>query len=553
MCKEFAPQTFIDLNNAEVFVSLSGVLQWIIDNSALPGIQSRKWEIGDLSNFLKKHDIDIVSKHRKDLSFSFIDRNDELNKYTGKADKPEIVEMLNSKNLLKLIKKLQRDNSCTKKEYQETMFKGFYLNQKNGLLFLNLREVLYSFVNNSKLFKPAKFQASLSELKIFAKKNGIKIDLINSEQVEFITIPEINRPKTTDQNFSSIFDDTADDTAYGYQVVDKNTATSQTIEVLGVNSLCSLYQAMQEILPAYDEVAPGVICPTGKNSEEMYSLEDAYEAINRRTERSNIDITKSAVRKQVKKLIIKDPKKYKTEIIDTKLINYHGNIKLYPKSRETYLSSSLFDAILDFYLSNYDDIDFNPGPQFSLELPSINEEFQKRAVKESNNYLIVNYDTVNEIEAAINYYKDSFKHYVKDKEDFLKPKLDYLYEGISQNIAKSDVSFMMLEHLDSAKMVLKMCNERCIDYPEPKLRKIMQRIIPQAYQQLINDRGKQDYKLNVKIPLKKINEINQKFEMDYNEKVRKLYSKTIKDFNEVVQTINSIANKAQILVFLEKL
>lgn len=127
---EFAPQTFINLKNNDVFISLPGILNWIINNSALESIPARNWDITDLKSFLIKHNINIISKQESDFKFAFNDINYTANMQITPdeefgASNTKRVELLNSNDLLKLVKLLQLGNSTTK-QYQELMFKGFY-------------------------------------------------------------------------------------------------------------------------------------------------------------------------------------------------------------------------------------------------------------------------------------------------------------------------------------------------------------------------------------------------------------------------------------------
>lgn len=544
---EFAPQTFINLKNNDVFISLPGILNWIINNSALESIPARNWNITDLKSFLIKHNINIISKQESNFKFAFNDINYTANMQITPdeefgASNTKRVELLNSNDLLKLVKLLQLGNSTTK-QYQELMFKGFYQDQKSGLFVFNLKDVLYSLVNNSRMYRSITFRSTLNELKIFASKNKIQIESINPNQIEFLTMPEEIRPKTIDQSFDTIFADTTNNMV----VVDKNAATAKILEVISTKGLCELYQAMQELVPDYSEVSSGVICPIDKDNENLYSVEATLEIINLRTERINISISKSAVRKQIKKLVSENPDKFKTFNVKAESINFHNKIRLYKSNKELYLNEPLFEALINFYLQRYANHNPNPGPQFELLFPSIMEEFKKRALTFDHQSIEINYDTINGTESGLNYYKENLEEYIKERVKWLKAKLDYLYDGITTKI-RYDMQSSLLLQVEAGKKILQECCKQAQNYPNPCLRSILQNEIPQAYKQIISDRGQQDYKQGTKINYDELKAIDQEFEENFSKKVKDLLVTVKENFNQVMQIINNLAIKVHIMI-----
>lgn len=482
--ENFAPNTYYNINNSEVYLSFNGVLKWLI--TAPNFITSRKWTRTKLIDYLNANQIDyILAKHDK-INFAQ-NRHAQVKDETD--EKLACLELLNIKNLTQLVKLI--DENKHDKTYQEIMFKGCYLNLDKGHLFFELKELINCYINNP--YNATYFAdvcTNNNDFKIFAKNNDITINSIDNTNIQFFELPEYIIKKEASDNIIP---------------VDINTATSSKVEVVDSVYLAKINQVITNIDEpkhqvsnyTYREISTGII----ENKEQKklyYSVTYVLEALNKRMAQATILIGKNSVRKQIKKFLNNDPNKYQKITLPFNQIVITNNKWLAKNNRETYINEALFDALLTFYFSKNDENYPMQEPKFTAKF-SLTDEFKLHSLakQKQDQVIMLDYDGLNAIEANFNYFKNKLLSYVDEKITWLKNQTSYPF-FINQTINKN------LKDIESKKN----------DVNQLSLRAIIKEKLPTELSNINKNRHK--YWATTTIPIKTIRVLDNNFYKQVN-------------------------------------
>lgn len=420
--KEFAPQTYLDLINSSVIVSVNGLLKWLI--TAPNFITSEKWNYYKLVSVAIANNIDLIFVNHNEISFAKNSHDEFKNEDDTKLNEVEFIDV---KNLTKLIKLIDRSNKNN--IYMEIMFKGFYLNLERRKLFFNLRELIYGYIRNPYNFNDyRKIHTDANDFKIFAKKNNINIDSINAAKIQFI-------PKSLDGASESM---------------DTNTSTSSNVEVIDSAYLLKIGQGLnqfnksqsdnkKDITYQYYEIGSGIIREKNQD-QKFYSVTYALEALNNRMAKPAIKIGKNAIRKQIRNLINEDSNKYQKIELSSGQIEMHDKKWLAKNTRETYINETLFNAILDYNLAKNDKNYPMPEPKFDIEIPLLGQSFLNVKLP-GNGKCKINYASFEAVQVQINRFKGNVGDIIELKKQWLINKLNNINVKVNYNSVSTSVKW----------------------------------------------------------------------------------------------------------------
>lgn len=401
--KEFAPETYLSLDNGDILVHLEGILEFTVKSSISFTDTTKDWDIDQLIKFL----------HEKNFSISKIDRNDCLLARNLKgeiideaANKAKKLSFLDSRSILKLVKLIQQENplSLAKgKELKELMFEGFYLDLKTGKFYFNCENVVDNFLNRPHYDRKFSFKVTHHEFEQFAIENNIPIYHLETAKIEFAQIQK---------SCVGISQRQHDDTEY--QPININDAKSSNIKVINGEGLLQLYQLTKNIKrPSnneschYQQSEPGIIYKKDQHDawldfkKDWYSIQKVLEHIQRNNSKENIVITKKAVEKQVNKLIETNPGLYQKKLIADNDIakNSRQLLDLSNKGghKETYVNYAILSELEEYYYSRKTSNYPKPEPQLEYSIPLLSDFLMVKSNPQDENEVNI---TINDINAA---------------------------------------------------------------------------------------------------------------------------------------------------------
>lgn len=253
--KEFAPETYLSLDNGDIVVRLEGILKFIVRSSISFTDTTKDWNIDQLIKFLNEKNISISEIDRNDCLLTRNLKGEIIDEAASKAKK---LSFLDSRSILKLVKLIQHENllSLAKgKEFKELMFEGFYLDLKTGKFYFNCENVVDNFLNRPHYDRKFSFKSTYHEFEQFAIEKNIPIYHLETAKIEFAQIPKscvgISQRQHDDSN---------------YQPININDAKSSNIEVINGEGLLQLFQVIKNIKrPSnneschYQQSEPGII------------------------------------------------------------------------------------------------------------------------------------------------------------------------------------------------------------------------------------------------------------------------------------------------------
>ena len=424
--KEFAPETYLSLDNGDIVVRLEGILKFIVRSSISFTDTTKDWNIDQLIKFLNK----------KHISISEIDRNDCLPTRNLKgeiideaANKAKKLSFLDSRSILKLVKLIQHENplSLAKgKKLKELMFEGFYLNLKTGKFHLKCENVVDNFLNRPHYDRKFSFKVTYHEFEQFAIEKNIPIYHLETAKIEFAQIPKSGVVISQRQHDDS-----------KYQPININDAKSSNIKVINGEGLLQLYQLTKNIKrPSnnescdYQQSEPGIIYKKDQPDawcepkEDWYSIQKVLEYIQGNNSKEHIDITKKAVEKQVNKLVKSKPNLYQKKLIADNDIakNSRQLLDLSNKGghKETYVNYAIVSELEEYYYSRKTSNYPKPEPQLEYSIPLLSDFLTiTSSSQDTDNFNI----TINDINAAnkkFTRFKSKINDYIKQETSKLK-------------------------------------------------------------------------------------------------------------------------------------
>lgn len=426
--KEFAPETYLSLDNGDIFVRLEGILEFIVKSSISFTDTTKDWDIDQLIKFL----------HEKNFSISKIDRNDCLLARNLKgeiideaANKAKKLSFLDSRSILKLVKLIQQENplSLAKgKELKELMFEGFYLDLKTGKFYFNCENVVDNFLNRPHYDRKFSFKVTHHEFEQFAIENNIPIYHLETAKIEFAQIQK---------SCVGISQRQHDDSKY--QPININDAKSSNIKVINGEGLLQLYQLTKNIKrPSnneschYQQSEPGIIYKKDQHDawldfkKDWYSIQKVLEHIQKNNSKEHIDITKKAVEKQVNKLIETNPDFYQKKLIADNDIakNSRQLLDLSNKGghKETYVNYAILSELEEYYYSRKTSSYPKPEPQLEYSIPLLSDFLMVTSNPQDKNEVNITINDINAANKKFNRFKSKINDYVKAEIAWLEIK-----------------------------------------------------------------------------------------------------------------------------------
>lgn len=434
--KEFAPETYLSLDNGDIVVRLEGILKFIVRSSISFTDTTKDWNIDQLIKFLNK----------KHISISEIDRNDCLPTRNLKgeiideaANKAKKLSFLDSRSILKLVKLIQHENplSLAKgKKLKELMFEGFYLNLKTGKFHLKCENVVDNFLNRPHYDRKFSFKVTYHEFEQFAIEKNIPIYHLETAKIEFAQIPKSGVVISQRQHDDS-----------KYQPININDAKSSNIKVINGEGLLQLYQLTKNIKrPSnnescdYQQSEPGIIYKKDQPDawldfkKDWYSIQKALEHIQRNNSKEHIDITKKAVEKQVNKLVETNPGLYQKKLIANNDIANNSRVLLGLTQKgihkETYVNYAIVSELQDYYYSRKTSNYPKPEPQLEYSIPLLSDFLMVKSNPQDKNEVNITINDINAANKKFNRFKSKISNCIKQETS----KLNVINEQLAAKI-----------------------------------------------------------------------------------------------------------------------
>lgn len=583
--KEFQFNTYLNLENGQVLVTLPGVLKWIVNSSASKVDTTKNWDEKQLRAFLKKEGINPIVVSRKDCILAEIHNNHHETKfYDEKADSQKEISFLDSKMILKLIKLIQKGNKRSLqsgKEYKEVMFTGFYLNLTTGLFYFSVDYVVRTFIANP--FSSADKRAYITgkELENVAKHSSINgIQTLRNSKIEFQFLPKEMIANL--EPYRKIYN--LEKSKYLPESL--SDATRSTTKVIDSEGLLRIYFALNDPKNQitmdrsrlYQQVSQGTVSERIDFEKTFTSLEAIFEIMQ--NTKKYIPVTKKAIEKQANKMILDSPERFEKRIIADKDITLSSDVQL-PHSKkgihkETYFNKALTDSILNFYGYKYIDNLDNFEPELKESLDQV-----LRITNKTN----ITLDDINAADKRFCRYKDKVNTYItkevtwlqdivcnmdaiitlqivakknlpiksKIEGDYLQTLIKLMSEGIYArkyrcNAESSAINLFNYDILSNSDDILKLVQQQREgilkinkklseiaaikkDIDQIKLRTFifneLNSIDPSLTKELKSEDRKLDYQQGINIPTKDIEKFDQTFSKRVNKILEKLKKKIL--------------------------
>lgn len=417
--KEFAPYTYLNLENGEILVTVMGVLKLIVKNSISFTDIIKNWEIGQLKAFLKQNSINITEVDRKECLLAKNTKNKVIDE---SSDDENTLLLLQSISILKLIKILQQDNPLVlrrNKKYKEVMFEGFYLELGSGQFFFKCENVVDSFLN-----KPYSRQSVHPNLsyrnfdQLITKKPNFGMRVINTKEIELAEISKSNVSNELD----SYVDNKSD-----YEPININDATKTNIKVISSTGLLELDKIISSIeekpnkksYQKYKEDGPGTISENKPFGNQLFSLQKVIEEIQSNNSKVHIEITEKAVKKQMNELIDSKPDVYKKKVIADNDIAQSGRQRFGLMKKgvhvETYVNEALLDALLEYYYSKNTSNYPKPEWQLGYSIPLLSDLLQITADTENSTEVNITINDINAVNKKFTRFKSKTSNCIKQE------------------------------------------------------------------------------------------------------------------------------------------
>lgn len=413
--KEFAPETYLSLDNGDIFVRLEGILEFIVKSGISFTDTTKDWNIDQLIKFLNEKNISIIEIDRNDCLLA---RNLKGETIDESADKAKKLSFLDSRSIVKLVKLILHENllSLAKgKKFKELMFEGFYLDLKTGKFYFNCENVVDNFLNRPHYDRKFSFKSTYHEFEQFAIEKNITIYHLETAKIEFAQIQK---------SCVGISQRQHDDSKY--QPININDAKSSSKKVIDGEGLLQLFQVIKKIKrPSnneschYQQSEPGIIYKKDHPEKELYSIQALLEFIEFNNSKEHIDITKKAVEKQVNKLIETNSDLYQKKLIADNDIANNSRVLLGLTQKgihkETYVNYAIVSELQDYYYSRKTSNYPKPEPQLEYSIPLLSDFLMVKSNPQDENEVNITINDINAANKKFNRFKSKINDYIKQE------------------------------------------------------------------------------------------------------------------------------------------
>lgn len=428
--KEFAPETYLSLDNGDIVVRLEGILKFIVRSSVSFTDTTKDWNIDQLIKFLNEKNISIIEIDRNDCLLA---RNLKGETIDESADKAKKLSFLDSRSIVKLVKLILHENllSLAKgKKFKELMFEGFYLDLKTGKFYFNCENVVDNFLNQPHYDRKFSFKSTYHEFEQFAIEKNITIYHLETAKIEFAQIQK---------SCVGISQRQHDDSKY--QPININDAKSSSKKVIDGEGLLQLFQVIKKIKrPSnneschYQQSEPGIIYKKDHPEKELYSIQALLEFIEFNNSKEHIDITKKAVEKQVNKLIETNSDLYQKKLIADNDIANNSRVLLGLTQKgihkETYVNYAIVSELQDYYYSRKTSNYPKPEPQLEYSIPLLSDFLMVKSNPQDENEVNITINDINAANKKFNRFKSKINDYIKQETS----KLNVINEQLAAKI-----------------------------------------------------------------------------------------------------------------------
>lgn len=428
--KEFAPETYLSLDNGDIVVRLEGILKFIVRSSVSFTDTTKDWNIDQLIKFLNEKNISIIEIDRNDCLLA---RNLKGETIDESADKAKKLSFLDSRSIVKLVKLILHENllSLAKgKKFKELMFEGFYLDLKTGKFYFNCENVVDNFLNRPHYDRKFSFKSTYHEFEQFAIEKNITIYHLETAKIEFAQIQK---------SCVGISQRQHDDSKY--QPININDAKSSSKKVIDGEGLLQLFQVIKKIKrPSnneschYQQSEPGIIYKKDHPEKELYSIQALLEFIEFNNSKEHIDITKKAVEKQVNKLIETNSDLYQKKLIADNDIANNSRVLLGLTQKgihkETYVNYAIVSELQDYYYSRKTSNYPKPEPQLEYSIPLLSDFLMVKSNPQDENEVNITINDINAANKKFNRFKSKINDYIKQETS----KLNVINEQLAAKI-----------------------------------------------------------------------------------------------------------------------
>ena len=428
--KEFAPETYLSLDNGDIFVRLEGILEFIVKSGISFTDTTKDWNIDQLIKFLNEKNISIIEIDRNDCLLA---RNLKGETIDESADKAKKLSFLDSRSIVKLVKLILHENllSLAKgKKFKELMFEGFYLDLKTGKFYFNCENVVDNFLNRPHYDRKFSFKSTYHEFEQFAIEKNITIYHLETAKIEFAQIQK---------SCVGISQRQHDDSKY--QPININDAKSSSKKVIDGEGLLQLFQVIKKIKrPSnneschYQQSEPGIIYKKDHPEKELYSIQALLEFIEFNNSKEHIDITKKAVEKQVNKLIETNSDLYQKKLIADNDIANNSRVLLGLTQKgihkETYVNYAIVSELQDYYYSRKTSNYPKPEPQLEYSIPLLSDFLMVKSNPQDENEVNITINDINAANKKFNRFKSKINDYIKQETS----KLNVINEQLAAKI-----------------------------------------------------------------------------------------------------------------------
>lgn len=428
--KEFAPETYLSLDNGDIFVRLEGILEFIVKSGISFTDTTKDWNIDQLIKFLNEKNISIIEIDRNDCLLA---RNLKGETIDESADKAKKLSFLDSRSIVKLVKLILHENllSLAKgKNFKELMFEGFYLDLKTGKFYFNCENVVDNFLNRPHYDRKFSFKSTYHEFEQFAIEKNITIYHFETAKIEFAQIQK---------SCVGISQRQHDDSKY--QPININDAKSSSKKVIDGEGLLQLFQVIKKIKrPSnneschYQQSEPGIIYKKDHPEKELYSIQALLEFIEFNNSKEHIDITKKAVEKQVNKLIETNSDLYQKKLIADNDIANNSRVLLGLTQKgihkETYVNYAIVSELQDYYYSRKTSNYPKPEPQLEYSIPLLSDFLMVKSNPQDENEVNITINDINAANKKFNRFKSKINDYIKQETS----KLNVINEQLAAKI-----------------------------------------------------------------------------------------------------------------------
>lgn len=428
--KEFAPETYLSLDNGDIFVRLEGILEFIVKSGISFTDTTKDWNIDQLIKFLNEKNISIIEIDRNDCLLA---RNLKGETIDESADKAKKLSFLDSRSIVKLVKLILHENllSLAKgKKFKELMFEGFYLDLKTGKFYFNCENVVDNFLNRPHYDRKFSFKSTYHEFEQFAIEKNITIYHLETAKIEFAQIQK---------SCVGISQRQHDDSKY--QPININDAKSSSKKVIDGEGLLQLFQVIKKIKrPSnneschYQQSEPGIIYKKDHPEKELYSIQALLEFIEFNNSKEHIDITKKAVEKQVNKLIETNSDLYQKKLIADNDIANNSRVLLGLTQKgihkETYVNYAIVSELQDYYYSRKTSNYPKPEPQLEYSIPLLSDFLMVKSNPQDKNEVNITINDINAANKKFNRFKSKISNCIKQETS----KLNVINEQLAAKI-----------------------------------------------------------------------------------------------------------------------